>query len=281
MNIVLDFLTALYETGIGFSALNTARSALSSVVVLSDRITVGSHHLVCRFMKGVSEIRPSKPRYCETWDVSLLLQYFHDQEDNKKLAISQLTQKLCALLLLLSGQRVQTIHLIKLSCVKFHEGGCEIRITDRLKQFDQKKNEHRIQFPKFVEDEKLCVVSCLDNYVKRTAGRRKGVDNLLLCYKKPYGPASKGTLCRWLKTVMHCAGIDVTQFAAHSFRSASTSAAHKLDVPLDTILQTAGWSNAETFRKFYNRPVKETPSCSFANSILNYFVSSAQKDNVK
>lgn len=280
MNIVLEFLTFLYETGIGFSALNTARSALSSVVVLPDRGTVGSHYLVCKFMKGVSEIRPSRPRYCETWDVSLLLQYFHDQEDNKSLAISQLTQKLAALLLLLSGQRVQTIHLIKLSSVKFHESGCVITITDRLKHFDQKKNEHKLEFPKFDQDVKLCVVSCLENYVKRTAGRRKGVDNLLLCYKKPYGPASKSTLCRWLKNVMECAGIDVKQFASHSFRSASTSAAHKLDVPLDTILQTAGWSNAETFRKFYNRPVRETPSCKFANSILNYFVST-QKDSVK
>ena len=180
---------------------------------------------------------------------------------------------LCALLLLLSGQRVQTVHLIRMSGISFKDDACIIRVTDRLKHFSERKNVQTITFPTFKENDNLCVVNCLQEYVKRTKDRRKD-DFLFLCYKKPFGQALKATLCRWLKCVMSKAGIDIEQFSAHSFRSASTSAASKLDVPLDTILQTAGWSNAETFRKFYNRPVKEAASSQFANSILNYFVSS-------
>lgn len=102
-----------------------------------------------------------------------------------------------------------------------------------------------------------------------------------MCYNKPHGQAPKSTICRWLKEVLSGAGIDVGIFSAHSFRSASTSAAYNMDVPLDTILQTAGWSNAKTFRKLYHRPIKEKDNAKFANSILNYFVTSNEAGNSK
>ena len=54
------------------------------------------------------------------------------------------------------------------------------------------------------------------------------------------------------------AGIDTTKFSAHSSRSASTSAAFDRDVPLDNILQAAGWSSQKTFSKCYCRPVLAT-----------------------
>lgn len=138
VNVVLDFLTDLFELGLGFSAINTARSALSSVI-LTDRGTVGNHPLVCKFMKGVSELRPTKPRYCETWDVSILLDYLNGLGDNECLSDKDLTLKLCALLLLLSAQRVQTVHLIRVENISFGDNGCVIRITDRLKHFSEKK----------------------------------------------------------------------------------------------------------------------------------------------
>ena len=49
------------------------------------------------------------------------------------------------------------------------------------------------------------------------------------------------------------AGVDVSEFKAHSFRAASTSAAANKGVPINFILQTAGWANASTFAKFYER----------------------------
>lgn len=36
LNLILDFLTSLYESGVGYSALNTARSALSAVGIIID-----------------------------------------------------------------------------------------------------------------------------------------------------------------------------------------------------------------------------------------------------
>ena len=58
----VNFLPELYEEGIGYSALNTARNALSTTLMVSDSEAFGTHPLVSRFMKGVFETRPSLDR---------------------------------------------------------------------------------------------------------------------------------------------------------------------------------------------------------------------------
>ena len=53
---VIEFLTELFHSGIGYSCLNTARSALSTVIVFPDNTAAGSHPLVVRFMKVLDAI---------------------------------------------------------------------------------------------------------------------------------------------------------------------------------------------------------------------------------
>lgn len=275
-------MTELFEEGLGYSALNTVRSSLSTIIY-DNNTTFGNHWLVRRFMKGVSELRPSVPRYGLTWDVNLVLQYFVSLGDNDKLSLELLTKKVTTMLLILSGQRVQTTHLLKTNHISFVKDECVIRITssgqDKLKHFNKKKNVQMINFQKY-EDKKLCMVTCLNDYLNRTAKHRNS-DYLLLCFKKPYGAASKDTLSRWLRWTMKESGVDTNLFAPHSVRGAATSAAAKLDVPMDTILQAAGWSNAETFRKFYFKDIcKEKKSEStkeFGNTILKYFTEKNNK----
>ena len=69
----IDFLATLFSSGLGYSAINTARSALSSVLLLPNNTTFGSHPLVTRFLKGVFELKPSLPRYSVIWDVGVVL----------------------------------------------------------------------------------------------------------------------------------------------------------------------------------------------------------------
>ena len=45
INDGLDFLTLLYKHGVGYSAINTARSALSSAITPADKKTFGKHPL--------------------------------------------------------------------------------------------------------------------------------------------------------------------------------------------------------------------------------------------
>ena len=50
----LAFLVELYEQGLGYSSLNTARSEISSFILLGNEhiLRFGSHPLVIRFMKA-------------------------------------------------------------------------------------------------------------------------------------------------------------------------------------------------------------------------------------
>ena len=43
----LDFLATLFHQGLGYSAINTARSALSTVITTQNDTTFGKHPLVC------------------------------------------------------------------------------------------------------------------------------------------------------------------------------------------------------------------------------------------
>ena len=61
---------------------------------------------------------------------------------------------------------------------------------------------------------------------------------------------------------MNNAGVDMGIFKTHSTRSASTSAASHLGVNIQTIMKTAGWTNANTFAKFYNKSKSDSTSFS-------------------
>ena len=66
VEVVLEFLTELYEQRLSYSAINTACSSLSAIGLVIEHFTAGSHPLVIRFMKGVYNMKPQKSRYCKT-----------------------------------------------------------------------------------------------------------------------------------------------------------------------------------------------------------------------
>ena len=123
-----------------------------------------------------------------------------------------------------------------------------------------------ITFHSYPLDKRLCIVELLSAYVKRTAPLRKETKQLLICHAEPHGPASRDTISRWIKQTMKDAGIDTTVFKPHSTRGASTSAAKALNVPVQVIMNTAGWRSDSTFAKFYDRPVLTANN--FAAAIL-------------
>ena len=73
---VVDFLTGMFEKGDSYSAINTARSALSTILCNNDGLTIGKFHSVKRLMKGIFELKPPMPRYQNIWDANLVLDYF-------------------------------------------------------------------------------------------------------------------------------------------------------------------------------------------------------------
>ena len=68
-------------------------------------------------MKGGFENRPSLSQYSATWDVAVVLKYLVKMHPADKLSLKDLTLKVVTLLALLSGQRRQTLHALKISCM--------------------------------------------------------------------------------------------------------------------------------------------------------------------
>ena len=109
---VLDFLHTLYELGLSHSAIGTHRSAISAIVEIPGVPQLGEHWLVSRFMKGIFHLRPPQPRYTKTWDVNKVLSYLKSLGPNDSLMLKQLTLKTAALLTILGGRRIHTLHML-------------------------------------------------------------------------------------------------------------------------------------------------------------------------
>ena len=255
----VDFLFTEYEKGLSYSALNTIRSALSTVIFPTNQ-SFGSHPLVTRFLKGVFESRPSFPRYQATWDVSDVLTYLRTMGPVEELKLKALSFKTVMLVVLLSGQRCQTIHALTLSGMKQLDSQITFEVNTLLKTSKPGKHVQPLVFKAYPADKLLCVVTCLRQYLLQTSRVRNGSNKLWLSFNRPHKPVSKDTIARWVKTVMGQAGIDTSCYGAHSTRSATTSAASTTNLPIDIIMKAAGWTNATTFQRFYNKPIEQSPN---------------------
>ena len=104
-----QFLTELVNRGMKYSAVNTARSALSALLPKINGKTFGSIHEVTLVCRGASVKNPSGGRYEGFWDVTCVLELFQEWGDNKALPLKLLSFKTVMLLLLVTAQRGQTI----------------------------------------------------------------------------------------------------------------------------------------------------------------------------
>ena len=264
-NNVLSFLTESFESGASYSSLNTYRSAIS--LISKDKI--GEDALITRFLKGVFKLRPSKPKYSQTWDVSVLLNYLKKQFPLEDLSLQSLTEKTVTLVAICTAHRAQTIACIKRSNIHSTARGLEIQIPDLIKTSGPGRYQPLLILPKFNVTPSLCVATALREYLKVTDKIKGDTDKLFLSFKKPHRPVGSQTIGRWVKKVLEKSGVDIATFSAHSTRHASTSAALIKGVDLSVIRKTAGWTDSsQTFARFYNKPIIGD-NYSFASAILN------------
>ena len=257
INDVLNFLYLQYANGLGYSAMNTARSALSTIITI-DNMPIGQHPLVSRFLKGFFNDRPALPRYCVTWDVCTVLNYLKGLSPVSTIPIKSLIHKLVMLMLLLSGQRGQTIHLLDTSNMTLSQGYAKFAIGDALKTTRPGHHLDELHFRAYAPDRRLCVHTALKAYLEQTLDNRGKETKLFISLKKPHKAITLDT--------MKDAGINLAIFAPHSTRAASASKAARSKLPLATILRAAGWYRETTFSKYYQKPIQEN----FGSHILDH-----------
>lgn len=263
---VIKFLTEEFGKGASYGSLNGMRSAISLIV----GPIIGQDERIRRFFKGLSKLRPLKPKYDSTWDPKIVLDYL-DNCGNIDLSLEFLSKKLIVLLTLVTGQRMQTLSLINVKNIVVTEDLIEVKIPENIKTSKPGKNQPVLILPFYKENRNICPANTLQYYLERTKDLRKNTSCLFISYKKPYKKASTQTLSRWVKDTLQESGIDTNIFSAHSTRHATTSAAKRKGVNIDVIRKSAGWTEkSTTFTKFYDKPLVQDPRV-FGQAILNNF----------
>ena len=103
---------------------------------------------------------------------------------------------------------------------------------------------------------KLCVVTHLAEYLKRTKSYRD-TDKLFLTCIKPYRAASKDTISRWCKSIIKESGISIHSYTSHSSRAAASLYAKTRGALLSTVIQSTGWKSERTYARFYEKQIEE------------------------
>ena len=215
-------------------------------------------------MKGVFESRRPKPKYTKIWDVGVVLKHLSTLYPYDKLALKDLTYKVLMLILLVSSQRGQTVHSLDLKHLCVEEDKYIFDIDEHMKTSSPRNPNTRIEIARYEPDVSICPFTCLKAYINSTKVLRKDETKLFVSYVRPHKPVSRDTISRWTKETLHLCGVDIKVFSAHSTRSASVSKASAKDVPLHEIMARAGWKSAETFHKYYNKPVVQENSVASA-----------------
>ena len=179
-----------------------------------------------RLLKGIFQSNPPSPRYSETWDVSVVLHYFQGLSPVGTLKLRELTLKLVTLILLVSsGQRGQTVHLLNLSNMRVSANSYTFMFSKLLKQTRPGFPNPTVTLNAF-SDSRLWVFTTLKENISRTEHLRGSESQLFVSYSKPHKAVSRDTISRWVKTVLSSSGIDTKKFRPHSTRAAVVSAAN-------------------------------------------------------
>ena len=89
-----------FKKGLGYSALNTARSALSCIIQ--------SKKYCVFWLPAIGFIH----RYVETWNIKVVLQFLANLYRPSKLTLKELTLKLVMLVTLVSGQHAGPVYTL-------------------------------------------------------------------------------------------------------------------------------------------------------------------------
>ncbi|CAG2248552.1 unnamed protein product [Mytilus edulis] len=182
LNEVLDFLTVLFDKGLSYSTINCARSALSALGIMFNGVTVGSNAKIIRFLKGVFNLRPSEPRYSETWDMFKSFYFITEVIYSLK----DLILKLIMLIVLYTACRTQSLFLLCLDNLVKVKDSYTLFYSGLLKQNRPGFNVSFVELFAYPPDRRLCVFTVLKEYLTRTAKACGNSQKIFISYVKPF-----------------------------------------------------------------------------------------------
>ena len=130
---------------------------------INNKISFGEHPLVCRFIKGVFQLKPALPKYTHTWDVEKVLSYLQTLAPVTSLYLKQFLLKLATLLAILTGQQCQLIHRLDLNLMQTLGDRYMFAIGEKLKHTRPGQHQEPIVYVAY-QDKHLCVVEAIKQY---------------------------------------------------------------------------------------------------------------------
>ena len=218
MNVILDYVTELYQEGKQYRTISTARSTISMAHDLVDGWRVGQHPITIRFLRGIFNSCPPAPRYTTTWDVDRVLIYIHNLPENGQLSLAILSHKLAMLMALSNADRCSELVSLDL-CFRLHlREGVKFVLPGHTKT-RRSGPPKEVLCPSYPEDGKLCPVRTLESYELRTKQlhlRSTEVSRLFLSVCKPHAPVKASTIGHWFQSLMAQAGVNISPCFQHT-----------------------------------------------------------------
>jgi len=101
---------------------------LSGTITAISKITsIDGDKLISMFKKGVYNLRPPKAKYHAIWDPDQLLTYIETMDTDTPMSISQ---KTASMLMLLLGQRVNTLAHLKITQMYLTDTECTFVVDE-------------------------------------------------------------------------------------------------------------------------------------------------------
>ena len=150
---------------------------MSSTLCNVNNVAVGSHPLVTRLLKGVYNLRTPSPRYSSTWDITKVTSYLKTLFPLDQLSLKSLTLKTVMLCALSSALREQTLCVLDIKFLNKSGNSLSFTVCERLKTSRPGKSTRKVEFLSLLEDNSLCPVATLTEYLSRTEGLRKSASS--------------------------------------------------------------------------------------------------------
>ena len=218
----------------------------------------------------------------EIWDVNSLLDYLVKAPENADLSMNKLGGKLFLLIALSQMCRTNEIMQLNLDKMRIMGNGIEFTLPLLLKTMHPKTiarltKMKTMTIKAFAGNKKICPLTTLAAYIKRTKFVRGKITNLfILTTAQVPKAASRQSVVRWSKDLLTLAGLG--SFTVASTRASSTSRAIAVRCSLDEVISRCGWLSQSTFVKHYLLPLQKS------NPLMNDTlrgVSQSTEDNAK
>jgi len=241
------------------------RAYRAAIVSARPDLDLSGDVFVAGLIKGARN-RCGYPRGArpERWDTGMVLEKLKSWGPWSSLNLARLQKKVLLLVSLATCWRPRSdmgrIFLQSIQLEGDDDWPSAMVLTVSQPKGEESKTSPRIN--RFEEDREICPVLGVAELMRRTeslrAGRPKAKERLFLQSIPPHRNAAEDTLARWIRETLCEAGIDVTKYSPHSIRSTAATTALERGIPLDRIMESAGWKSVRTFRNHYFRPQVDT-----------------------